>query len=567
MTFGRLSVDVAVASSLARHLEFSPVAFAVTEGPDHVVRYANAAFREFQLSVDAQKGLNLVLDRSLVDGKPIRDELIAQPNSNATQWSCSVWPVPAVSSEPDGLMVEVRDVTAVEEERAVQRSIAERLLIGALREQDNARSATEATRRSSYLSMASRELAMSLDEDATRGVVQRRALPREGAWCIVDVVEPNGSIHRLGVVHPDPTKQALARDMVDHWYPNTDDPIGAPAIIRSGSKEALVIPEQTAIALVGKSHGEENLAVLRSLGFGALLIVPLIARAALLGTITFVSREGDRAVNEEEIIMAWDLADRCALALENARLFRETEALRVAADAANRAKSTFLGSMSHELRTPLNAIGGYVELLEMGLRGPVTPEQRLDLTRIKNNQQHLLKMITDILSFVRPESGQMKYTFAAVPVEPILLDVTEMLAGAAKGGTLHFERNANAPGAVVWADADRVRQIVLNLVMNAVKYTGDRGARITLGAVVRDDNVAIYVADNGPGIPAEQHDAIFEAFVQLGAGLANRGGGVGLGLAISRDIARSMHGDLTVESTLGVGSRFTLTLPRPTTAV
>jgi hypothetical protein len=304
MTFGRLSVDVAVASSLARHLEFSPVAFAVTEGPEHQVRYANAAFREFQSSGDVEGGLKSMLDRSFLDGKTIRDELIAPPKSTAARWSCSVWPVPAVTSAPEGLMLEVRDVTAVEEERAVQRSIAERLLIGALREQENARNATEATRRSSYLSMASRELAMSLDEDATRGVIQRHALPRDGAWCIVDVVESNGSIQRLGVVHPDPAKQALARGVADHWYPAADDPIGAPAIIRSGSKDALVIPEEAAIALIADSRGEENLAVLRGLGFGALLIVPLVARAKLLGAITFVSREGDRPIADDEIIMA-----------------------------------------------------------------------------------------------------------------------------------------------------------------------------------------------------------------------------------------------------------------------
>jgi signal transduction histidine kinase len=275
-----------------------------------------------------------------------------------------------------------------------------------------------------------------------------------------------------------------------------------------------------------------------------------------------VTAPGDARFSREEITLASELGDRCALALDNARLYHEADALRASADAANRAKSDFLGSMSHELRTPLNAIGGYTDLIDMGLRGPVTAEQRTDLTRIRRNQQHLLGLISDILNFVRTESGRMEYNFADVPVEPTINQVVEMLEGAMGPRNITLERLPGDASATVWADGNRVRQILLNLLTNAVKYSREEGGTITLGTTMTRYDVLIQVSDNGPGIPPENLEAIFEPFVQLATGLANRQGGVGLGLAISRDLARAMSGDLTVDSTVGVGSRFTLSLPR-----
>jgi signal transduction histidine kinase len=285
-------------------------------------------------------------------------------------------------------------------------------------------------------------------------------------------------------------------------------------------------------------------------------------RATVLGAITFVTREGDPPISPEEIALASDLADRCAMALENARLYRETDVLRASADIANRAKSEFLGNMSHELRTPLNAIGGYAELMSMGLRGPVSEAQRTDLGRIKSNQEHLLALISEILNFVRAESGRMEYHFATVPIHAALKDVAEMLEGAVEERKLALELRLGDVDPAVWADADRVRQILMNLVMNAVKYSPTGGGSITLSYDMTPHLVTINVADAGPGIPPEKIEAIFEPFVQLSSGLSSRQGGVGLGLAISRDLARAMSGDLTVESTFGAGSRFMLTLPR-----
>jgi signal transduction histidine kinase len=568
---GSETLDVPVMASLARHLAFSPVAFAVTEGPAQSIVYSNAAFRALQSANRiAIGGVKTEDERSTTDILPllnrafrervtIRDELLAPVDAEQPHWACTVWPIPASGRTPDRLVLELRAASSVHAALTRQRTIAERLLLSALREQDSANVAREASHRATFLASASRDLALSLDQEGTREMVRRRTLPREGTWCIVDIIESTGSLHRLAVIHPDPSRQALASTLKDSWEPKPGDTVGAPVVAAAGPR---IITHESGDALEAAAHGPENLAILKQLGFGALLVVPLVIRATVLGAITFVLPEGDPPFTPDEITLASDLTDRCAMALENARLYQEADALRIAADAASQAKSNFLGSMSHELRTPLNAIGGYAELIEMGLRGPVTAEQRTDLTRIKQNQRHLLTLITEILNFVRAESGRMEYRFSNVMIESALDDVAEMLQGPISDRQLKLDRRPGIPDAQVWADPDRVRQILINLVMNAVKYSPAGAGTITLSYAMTRHDVIIQVADTGPGIPPEMLEAIFEPFVQLETGLTNRSGGVGLGLAISRDMARTMNGDLSVDSTVGIGSRFTLALPR-----
>jgi signal transduction histidine kinase len=563
-------LDLQVMTSLARHLAFSPVALAVTEGPAHSIVYANAAFRALRASRRIAVGhvktgaepetTNLLplLDRAFRESAIIRDELLSPPGAEQPHWACTVWPIPA-SGEPARLVVELRDASYLQAALARQRTIAARLLLSALREQDTAQVAIDANRRATFLASASRDLAMSLNQEGTREMVRRRALPREGTWCIVDVIESTGSLHRLAVIHPDPSKQALADTLMDSWEAKPGDSIGAPVVATTGPT---IITHESGAALEAAAHGPENLAILNELGFGALLVVPLVIRSTVLGAITFVLPEGDVSFTPDEVTLASDLTDRCAMALENARLYHEADALRIAADSASQAKSDFLGSMSHELRTPLNAIGGYAELIEMGLRGPVTPEQLTDLTRIRQNQRHLLTLITEILNFVRAESGRMEYRFSDVSVDSALDDVSEMLQGPISERHLTLVRRPGIADAQVWADPDRVRQILINLVMNAVKYSEAGAGTIALSYTMTRHDIIIQVADTGPGIPPEKLESIFEPFVQLESGLTNRKGGVGLGLAISRDMARAMNGDLSVDSTVGMGSRFTLALPR-----
>jgi signal transduction histidine kinase len=246
--------------------------------------------------------------------------------------------------------------------------------------------------------------------------------------------------------------------------------------------------------------------------------------------------------------------------LEEARA--EAERARVQAESANRAKSEFLAVMSHELRTPLNAIGGYTELMAMELRGPITDAQRRDLERIRTSQQHLLSLISSVLDLSRIESGRVPYQLGPIALDGFLAGLDALVAPQAAAKSLTLEYTPADQGLAVVADREKLRQILLNLLSNAIRYT-PAGGVVTLAAEPRDDErVAIAVRDTGIGIPEDALEDVFEPFVQLDRSLTKVRDGVGLGLAISRDLARGMGGDLAVESRVGEGSCFTLTLPR-----
>jgi signal transduction histidine kinase len=289
------------------------------------------------------------------------------------------------------------------------------------------------------------------------------------------------------------------------------------------------------------------------------------AAGALLWTF-----DGARVFGRDERALMETVARLCAQALERALLYEaeraareEAQRQRAAAEEANRTKSDFLATMSHELRTPLNAIGGYTDLLEMGVRGPVTEAQRADLARIRRSQRHLLSLVNDVLDFVRLDAGQVHYEIADVPVAELMAHVTALVAPQMAEKSLAFATECQ-DGAAVRADRDKVAQVLLNLLANAIKFTPE-GGRVTLacarGERAGDAVMRFRVADTGVGIAPEHTATIFEPFVQVQRGLTRSAQGVGLGLAISRDIAEAMRGDLAVESTPGAGSVFTLTLP------
>ena len=217
--------------------------------------------------------------------------------------------------------------------------------------------------------------------------------------------------------------------------------------------------------------------------------------------------------------------------------------------------------MSHELRTPLNAIGGYTQLISLGVRGPVTEAQQLDLQRIDRSQRHLLSLINDILNFAKIEAGHVDLFVRPVPLAEVLASVEALVAPQLEAKAQRYDDDSAACDAVVLADAEKVRQVVLNLLSNAIKFTPS-GGRVVLECAARERDVVVRVSDSGVGIPADKLEAIFEPFVQLDPGLTRQAEGTGLGLAISRDLARGMDGDVTVRSTVGQGSSFTFTLPR-----
>ncbi|HEU4561750.1 MAG TPA: ATP-binding protein [Longimicrobium sp.] len=239
----------------------------------------------------------------------------------------------------------------------------------------------------------------------------------------------------------------------------------------------------------------------------------------------------------------------------------ELERQRAAADEANRAKSSFLAVMSHELRTPLNAISGYVQLLEMGIHGPINEGQLGALERIARSQNHLLRLINDVLNLARIESGRVDFMVEEVELAGLMAEVSPMVEP--QMGAKELAYAVNVPlGVTVRADREKLQQIVINLLSNAIKFTPPGGViAVEAGrSPVDPTNVLLRVSDTGIGIPPEKQASVFEPFVQVDMSRTGRSEGSGLGLAISRDLARGMGGDLSLESQMGKGSTFTLTL-------
>lgn len=227
---------------------------------------------------------------------------------------------------------------------------------------------------------------------------------------------------------------------------------------------------------------------------------------------------------------------------------------------ANQAKLDFLAVVSHELRTPLNAIGGYAQMLTMQIPGPLTDQQRDAIARIKRNQEHLASLVDDVLGFVRLEAGELQLTAETVRVSEALDALESFVRPELRRKQIDLERLPFDQSLFIRADPDKLRQILVNFLSNAVKYT-EAGGRIEIGAEGKNHRVRIFVRDNGVGIPADQLHRVFEPFFQIERGKTRRYPGVGLGLTISRDLARAMHGEVSIESQLGKGTMVSVELP------
>jgi signal transduction histidine kinase/FixJ family two-component response regulator len=273
--------------------------------------------------------------------------------------------------------------------------------------------------------------------------------------------------------------------------------------------------------------------------------------------VVVISDVTERRRAEEERTRLLANAQRATKEAEISRM--EAEAARTEAEKASRAKSDFLAVMSHELRTPLNAIDGYAELLELEVRGPITPEQLDDIRRIRRSQKHLLSLINDVLNFVRLDAGTVRYEIRDFSLTEAIKDVEVVTAPQLRARELEFVR-LDCEDLRVKADREKVEQILVNLMTNAIKFTDPKG-KITLACERASNAVRVHVTDTGRGIPEDKLLEIFEPFVQVARSAGAPGEGVGLGLAISRELSRAMGGELVAQSEIGIGSIFTLTLP------
>ena len=457
----------------------------------------------------------------------------------------------------------------------------------------NTTDAKRAEERLHFLSRASTILASSLDYRTTVSQVAQLLVPQLADWCGVQLLDEHGDLQQLAVAHTDPEKVKWAWEL-DRRYPvDMNAPLGVPNVLRTGRSELYTdIPDEL---LVAGAVDEQHLAILRELGMHSVLIVPLAARGGVIGVMSLVAAESGRHYTAADQALAEELAERAALAIDNARLFTETElaratieasraqleqvvaevrrtnddliekthlaeVARLAAEDANRVKSDFLAHMSHELRTPLNAIAGYTDLMQLGVHGELTPLQHEDLDRIKRAQRLLLGHINDVLNFAKVDAGHIHYDIEPFALRGVIDQLQALVEPQLAARSLTYECGDIPDTLMACADEEKVQQVLVNLLSNATKFTPP-GGRIRVEATPIGDHIRIDVADNGVGIPADKIDSIFEPFVQLDRTLSSSHHGTGLGLAISRDLARGMSGQLTVTSTEGRGSTFSLTLP------
>ena len=293
-------------------------------------------------------------------------------------------------------------------------------------------------------------------------------------------------------------------------------------------------------------------------GYRSVLIVPLVGADRIFGAL-LLQRRRPGEFPEAEVRLMQTLAAQSVLAIQNAGLFREiadkSEELRL----ASQHKSQFLANMSHELRTPLNAILGYSELLVDGIYGAV-PERAMGvLERVQNNGKHLLALINDVLDLSKIEAGQLVLTFEDYALPDVVQSVVSTAEGLANTKGLKFSADV-APGLPTGhGDARRLSQVLLNLVGNAVKFT-DEG-EVAIRAMAENGHFVLTVRDTGPGIAPEDQDKIFGEFQQVDNSNTRKQGGTGLGLAISKRMVEMQGGSIAVESELGHGATFRVTLP------
>jgi signal transduction histidine kinase len=337
--------------------------------------------------------------------------------------------------------------------------------------------------------------------------------------------------------------------------------MGVPVAGRT--RRAEVVPEVTDEFLVSVARTEENLGRLRALGMSSLITVPMSARERVLGAITFVSSFADRRFDEADVSLAGDLATRCGVAIDNARLHQaaltlvEGERASARKEAADQIKTALLATASHELRTPLNIMAGYLELLTMEIAGPLTTIQRQYVERVQAGEKQLLRIVEDMLNFVRLHE-KIEYQLGDAGLCSIVADASGAYRQGFEEKGLELRTRCESD-IRAYADPAKVWQILMNLLSNARKFS-EPGGNVTVECSMDGDRPTIQVRDTGPGIREEKLETVFEPFVQADESLARPAEGMGLGLSISRQLARDMGGDLTVTSASDKGSTFTLPL-------
>ena len=409
--------------------------------------------------------------------------------------------------------------------------------------------------RREFLARAGAELASSLDIRVTLATVARLAVPQLADWCTVDLLEPGErATQQVAVAHADPSKLKWGRALVEIYPPDPDALTGVPQVVRSGTSE--LYPEIPEALLEAGARDAEHLRLIREMKLESAMVVPLLGRDRTLGAISFIYADSGRRYTTDDLAFAEEFARQAAMAIENARALHYTDVLRREAVLANTAKDEFLATISHELRTPLNAILGWT----MALRERNPPEDvDQGLAVIERNARRQARLIEDILDVSSIISGKLALTIAPVDIADVVAAAVESVTPAANAKGVSIE--VDAEHMVLAADAGRLQQVIWNLLTNAIKFS-DKESSVSVRASRIGSDVCLRVVDRGEGIPPHLLSSVFEPFRQADASTTRRHGGLGLGLAIVRQLVTAHGGSVEAKSAgPGRGAELIVTLP------
>jgi PAS domain S-box-containing protein len=439
-----------------------------------------------------------------------------------------------------------------------ERKRAEEERVQLLENERRARMGAEAAqRRAAFLTELGTVLSSSLDYQTTVANVARMVVPDLADWCRVDLLDEKGSIRRLAVAHADPSKVEWADELERRYPTDPDSPRGVPHVLRTGESELYNdIPDEM---LAQAAKDDEHLRIMREVGFTSAMIVPLTARGRTVGAISLISAESGRRYGPEDLAFAEELARRCAMAIDNARLYGEAHAARAAAEQANRTKDEFLATLSHELRTPLSSILGWARMLTTTQLDAENTARALE--SIERNAKAQGRLIDDILDVSRIITGKLRLDVRPVDLASVIEGAVESVRPAAEAKGIRLQRVLDTGPQVVSGDPERLQQVVWNLLSNAVKFT-PKGGRVQVRLERINSHVEIVVSDTGRGINADVLPHVFERFLQADSSTTREHSGLGLGLAIVRHLAELHGGTVRAESAgEGQGATFTVDLP------
>ncbi|MCG3206938.1 MAG: Adaptive-response sensory-kinase SasA [Anaerolineae bacterium] len=432
------------------------------------------------------------------------------------------------------------------------------------REQRARIEAEAAQQRMAFLVEAGNTLASSLDYHTTLAAVAQLAVPRIADWCAVDVVEPDGSLQRVAVVHTDPAKVELAYELQRRNPPNPDALRGIYQVLRSGKAE--LYPEISAAVLKAAGLEQEQLDIIHELGLNSAITAPMVIRGRALGVITFVAAESRRCYSEADLATAQELAGRAALAVDNARLYRQAQRLNVELEdrvkertaqleATNKELEAFAYSVSHDLRAPLRSIDGFSQALQEDYADSMDSEAHRYLQRVRAASQRMAQLIDDLLMLSRLTRSEMRPE--RVNLSALARSIAAELCAAEPDRQVEF---VIAPDVVVTADAHLMRVALENLLGNAFKFTAKQAAaRIEFGVLPQPKDHAVYfVRDDGAGFDMAYIDKLFGAFQRLHT--PAEFSGTGIGLATVQRIIHRHGGRVWAEGAVNQGATFYFTL-------